>query len=99
MDLKSKNLEVNSVRQFLKSEEINGNKNEMKLPVFLVEFKPNIQVNEIYKVRRVCYCVITWEKYRNADKVMQCYRCQDYGHIANNCHKKPKCVVCAAEHN
>ena len=30
--------------------------------------------------------------------VIRCYGCQQFGHIAKNCHAAPKCVVCAGSH-
>ena len=40
-DLRSKNYEVIAVKQFTRTEEINDTKNEKKLPIYLLEFKPN----------------------------------------------------------
>lgn len=31
-------------------------------------------------------------------KVLQCYKCYAFGHIANRCVNKPACIICAAEH-
>ena len=33
------------------------------------------------------------------DKPWQCYKCQDFGHMASNCPNKDRCVVCAGNHN
>lgn len=33
-----------------------------------------------------------------AEQALQCYKCQNYGHSANNCNRKDRCVVCAGEH-
>ena len=32
------------------------------------------------------------------DKVRQCYKCQRLGHSANECNSKPRCMICANEH-
>ena len=32
------------------------------------------------------------------DKPWQCYKCQRFGHNADVCRNKPRCVVCAGEH-
>ncbi|KAI0997974.1 hypothetical protein K3495_g10216 [Podosphaera aphanis] len=38
---------------------------------------------------------IFWSGFR----MMQCYNCQNYCHIAKNCSAQPKCGYCASEHN
>ena len=77
-DLKVKNnLNVLDVKQLSRSVATANNDQQITriLQVFLVTFEPTVQINEIIKVRRVCYCVVSWENFRNSEKVTQCYNC------------------------
>lgn len=31
-------------------------------------------------------------------RIMQCFRCQDYGHMASTCTKEERCCICAGNH-
>ena len=97
-ELKSNNIQAVEVKQMIKKSQENGGE-ETKIPVFIVTFPPNTQIKNVVQVRRLCYCVIRWEKFKNTRNVIQCYNCQAFGHISNNCHKKPKCMKCAGDHN
>ena len=47
------------------------------------------------------HITIMWEKYevtQYIDKSWQCFNCQEFGHLAKNCKKPPKCVLCAGIH-
>ena len=100
-DLKVKNnLKVLEVKQMSAPINIDNNeqKQTKKLPVFIVTFEPTVQISEIMKVRRVCYCVVSWEKFRSNGKITKCYNFQVYGHVSSNCFRKPKCMKCSGEH-
>lgn len=45
------------------------------------------------------YEVKATEIFRSGFRIMQCYNCQKYGHIARNCSVEPKCGQCAGGHN
>lgn len=49
----------------------------------------------LLEMKRIC---IDFDRYRvvNYISIMRCYRCQKYGHLANNCSEEPNCVKCAA---
>jgi hypothetical protein len=44
---------------------------------------------------------IDWESIvvKNHIKVIQCYKCQNYGHISKNCTKSECCMNCSGQHN
>lgn len=98
-ELKLKNLEVDKVKQMIKLKANGEDKLEIKLPIYIVEFKPNTRINDVVIHKNICYCKVTWEIYRSATRIIQCFRCQDFGHIAINCHRPLKCVVCAENHS
>lgn len=98
-NLISNGLKVNVVKQFQKNVLVNGQKTVMNLPIYIIEFASGTKPKDVYKINRVCYCVVRWEKFQNGDKIVQCYNCQCFGHVSTNCHKKVKCVLCADEHS
>lgn len=47
------------------------------------------------------HITIMWENFevtQYIEKPWQCFNCQDFGHLAKNCKKRPKCVLCAGTH-
>ena len=38
------------------------------------------------------------EEFRNRIKLIQCFKCQKFGHIAKNCKSSPRCSQCGGEH-
>ena len=67
---------------------------------YLILFAKGTPILEIKKIRYVCYCKVTINKYKKAAKnVTQCYRCQEFGHAAKNCNWEPKCVRCSGKHD
>ena len=39
------------------------------------------------------------EEFRITPSIQQCFKCQGFGHKAQNCTKKQKCVVCGKAHS
>ena len=39
------------------------------------------------------------EEFRTMPSILQCFKCQGFVHMAPNCTKKPKCVVCGEAHS
>lgn len=97
-DLASDNFQVREVKQFVKNIDNDGKKCELKLPIFSVEFGPQTQIKDVFAHNKVCWCLVHWEKYRTKNKVIQCFKCQAYGHYAKNCYKNLKCVLCTGPH-
>lgn len=97
-DLTSNKFKVREVKQFLKNVENDGVKTEVKLPIYSVEFEPETPVKDVFKQKKVCFCLIHWEKLRTRNKVIQCFKCQAYGHFSKNCYKSLKCVLCTGAH-
>ena len=40
-----------------------------------------------------------YDRYDREQKVVQCFRCQAYGHIAAHCNRRLACAYCANEHD
>ncbi|KAG5884482.1 hypothetical protein JTB14_001277 [Gonioctena quinquepunctata] len=41
---------------------------------------------------------ITWELRNNSRGIVQCHRCQRWGHATTNCSAQPRCLKCALPH-
>lgn len=50
------------------------------------------------KVPYVCYTKVSWERQRNRNPVLQCRRCQRWGHATANCRADPVCTKCSLDH-
>lgn len=69
--------------------------------IYLLYFlkKDNIKVANLRQTRAVFNCIVRWDYY--SPKIRgptQCSTCQDFGHGAENCFRKPKCIRCSEEH-
>lgn len=93
-DLIEKRLPVINVSQITKKE---NNTVVHAYPLFLVTFKQGTDYRTIFQHKKICYCLIHWEKIKK-NRVTQCFRCQSFGHIAQNCTKVPRCVICGEQH-
>ena len=99
-DLSDNGFTVIEVKQFTKKvEDENSKQKEIKMPIYCVKFAEGTKVADIKKVRKVCYCIVTWERNYSSKQITQCYKCQGFMHIAKNCYKKESCARCAGEHN
>lgn len=55
-------------------------------------------LTQLRKVKFIFHSRVYWDKYINNKTVLQCYRCQAFGHTSSNCFKPPRCVKCALNH-
>lgn len=96
-DLKSQIDKVINVTQ-MKSRK----KNKMKpLNIYLITLDPFTSVSTFAKaVRYCCQHKITLENYVKPRSMVgvQCYNCQQYGHVSRNCGQSFRCVKCDQSH-
>ncbi|RZC42324.1 hypothetical protein BDFB_013312, partial [Asbolus verrucosus] len=68
-------------------------------PLYLVVMDKNITIDKLEKhIRIVLYTKVQWERHQNNKLIVQCHRCQEWGHATSNCHANPKCLKCAGPH-
>lgn len=79
-----------------KIRQINQNQ---EYPLYSVLFRPGTLIQEIFKIKTLCYCIVSWEKPHKKIYPTQCFKCQKYHHIANNCTRDLKCRKCAGNHH
>lgn len=69
------------------------------LPMFFVDLEPNINNKDIYKLEFLQNTKIRVEAPRIKNSIIQCTRCQDYGHSKTYCRKPFNCVKCGGPHD
>lgn len=68
-------------------------------PLFLVTTKNTCTLKQMNaEIRTVLYTKIRWERRINMKKMIQCHRCQMWGHATSNCYSTTKCAKCAGNH-
>lgn len=90
-ELVSKGFRVRSVTNVLSRDKI-------RLPLFFVDMDPVKESEEIFKLDSLFMAKIKVERPRQARTVVQCTRCQRYGHTKGYCALPPRCVKCAGPH-
>jgi len=53
---------------------------------------------KVFQLRKMCHCIIRWEKFQNSRPIRQCFNCQPFGHSSKFCGRPPKCVKCDQQH-
>lgn len=72
---------------------------KMSLPIFFLDLRPNPKNNDIYNLTRLYHAVVRVEPPKPRRTVIQCIRCQEYGHSKNYCNRAPRCVKCEGKHS
>jgi hypothetical protein len=68
------------------------------LPMHIIELDNVPQSQKISQLTHLCYIKISVEPYKGRTVPPQCARCQQFYHVAANCHAPPACSHCAEEH-
>jgi hypothetical protein len=69
------------------------------LPLFFVDLEPKENNKDIYDLQYLYNTKIRVEPPRNRREIVQCTRCQDYGHSKSYCNKPYYCVKCGKQHD
>jgi hypothetical protein len=69
------------------------------LPLFFIDLEPKENNKTIYDIEFLCNMRITVEAPRQRKHIVQCTRCQSYGHTKTYCTKPYACVKCGENHN
>lgn len=65
---------------------------------YMVVTASDITLNKIQKIKYLDHTVVRWERHVNNKKIIQCHRCQLWGHATSNCRASPRCLKCAKSH-
>lgn len=69
------------------------------LPLFFVELEPTPEAKTIYKLKSLLHTRISVESPRPRREIVQCKRCQQYGHTKTYCTLPSVCVKYGGEHD
>lgn len=84
--------QVRSVRNITSRETKNP------LPMFFVDLEPNANNCEIYNTRTFGHAIVVVEAPKKFNDMVQCHRCQQFGHTKSYCKRPYSCVKCGLEH-
>ncbi|KAL1131661.1 hypothetical protein AAG570_011274 [Ranatra chinensis] len=88
---------ITSVSQMTKKLE---NGSTRKLPLFVVTAKKDVTIQSFSQVRTIFYHEYKVEKFRSGGtNVVQCYKCQNFGHTNRFCNMPERCVRCGQAHS
>jgi hypothetical protein len=71
---------------------------KLPLPLFYVDLIRSKKSEEIFSLQFLLQTKITVEEPRKKRGIVQCYKCQNYGHTKNYCQQSPRCVRCGKDH-
>lgn len=68
------------------------------LPMFYIDLDPQQNNKDIYNLRHLNNAIITVEAPRKINDIVQCHRCQLFGHTKTYCKRPFNCVKCGLGH-
>ena len=71
---------------------------KIALPLFFLDLAPDPINSNIYSLSSLYYCKVKVEPPKPRRTIIQCLKCQSYGHSKNYCSNQPKCVKCDKHH-
>ena len=94
-------LDLNKIT-YAKAERLKSKKDGRVLPIFQLEISDPAKAEALLSQNLVCNVtgiVYKVEEFRQPVSVRQCFNCQCFGHSAQNCKSKQKCVICGENHS
>lgn len=71
---------------------------KMPLSMFYVNLKPQENNKSIYDIQFLQNMKVQVEPPHTKREIVQCLRCQTYGHTKSYCNRQPRCVKCGNNH-
>ena len=87
---------------FAKAERLKSKKDGRVLPIFQLEISDPTEAEALISQNLVCHVtgiVYKVEEFQAPISIMQCYKCQCFGHSAKTCRSKQKCLICGENHS
>ena len=87
---------------YAKAERLKSKKDGRVLPIFQLEVSDPAEAEALLSQNLMCNVtgtVYKAEEFRQPVSVWQCFNCQCFGHSAQNCKSKQKCVICGENHS
>lgn len=68
-------------------------------PLFMIITSSFITLRYLRQTLRHLMAIkITVEERTNRKRIIQCHRCQTWGHVTSNCYRPARCLKCAGPH-
>jgi hypothetical protein len=67
--------------------------------MFFIDLEPSANNKDIFQIKYLLNAKISFEPPMKRREVVQCKRCQRYGHTKAYCHNVFRCVKCTQEHD
>lgn len=80
----------------LKATRMKG-KGNVPIPLVLIEIER--KYNSIHELKNCCSLNVTTEPLRLRTDIIQCHKCQRFGHIQRNCRMNYRCMKCGDNHS
>ena len=97
--MREKGVEVSYARQ-IKRVIIEHSMRVVTLPIWVITVPKNSDnIAKIKNLTGMLNFVVRIQEYKSSGRVVQCFKCQKFGHKAEFCHIKDRCVKCAGDHN
>jgi hypothetical protein len=96
-DLQENKLNVAQVRQLIRTDKTTQQILQ-KFPIYVVTLQAATELREVYKINKVCHCIVSLERYKPKRPIAQCFNCQQFGYASPYCGRPSKCVKCGQQH-
>lgn len=73
-------------------------KKKVELPLYTVSFPPATKLDDLIGLKPLFHLRAGFRLLRPSKSPLQCYRCQEYGHVMANCSMPVRCVKCSMSH-
>lgn len=70
-----------------------------KLPLYFVDLEQRPNNKDIFNIKQISHMKISIEAPYKKREVLQCKRCQRFGHSKNQCFRPFRCVKCGNDHS
>lgn len=67
--------------------------------LFFIDLERNSNNGEVYNIKTLLHAVVRFETPNKKQIIVQCKRCQNYGHTRNQYTQQFRCVKCAGAHD
>lgn len=84
--------QVRSIRNII------SRRTKYPLPMFFVDLDPNPNNHTIFNIKSIESAIVEVVPPKHFDDIVQCHRCQEFGHTKSYCKKSFKCVKCGLDH-
>lgn len=74
-------------------------KTKNPLPIFFIDLEPSSNNKDIFNIEFLLNAKIHFEPPNKKKEIVQCKKCQNYGHTKTYCFQAYRCVKCGGEHD